>query len=88
LSAGGGKNIGGDGERRRAWAGSGRRSSTRRGSPPRQTQSPQLYQRAAELALQSRSGQRALIVANEWYKAFPQSRDANRYMLQIQCELM
>lgn len=49
----------------------------------RQTQSAQLYQRAAELALQSRSGQRALIVANEWYKAFPQSRDANRYMLQI-----
>lgn len=49
----------------------------------RQSQSQLLYQRAAELALQSRSGQRALMVANEWQQNFPQSRDANRYMLQI-----
>ena len=49
----------------------------------RQSQSQQLYQRAAEIALQSRSGQRALVVANEWQQNFPQSRDANRYLLQI-----
>lgn len=49
----------------------------------RQIQSQQLYQRAAEMALQSRSGQRALLVANEWLQSFPQSRDANRYLLQI-----
>ena len=49
----------------------------------RQSHSPQLYQRAAELALQSRSGQRALMVANEWQQNFPQSRDANRYLLQV-----
>lgn len=49
----------------------------------RQSQSPQLYQRAAEIALQSRSGQQAFIVANEWQTNFPQSRDANRYLLQI-----
>lgn len=49
----------------------------------RQTQSQQLYQRAAEMALQSRSGPRALMVANEWQQNFPQSRDANRYLLQI-----
>ena len=49
----------------------------------RQTQRPELYQRAAEMALQSRSGQQALIVANEWLQNLPQSRDANRYLLQI-----
>lgn len=49
----------------------------------RQSQSQQLYQRAAEMALQSRSGQIALMVANEWQKNFPQSREANRYLLQI-----
>lgn len=49
----------------------------------RRSQSPQLYQRAAEMALQSRSGPRALMVAQEWQQNFPQSRDANRYLLQI-----
>lgn len=49
----------------------------------RQSQSQQLYQRAAELALQSRSGQRALMVADEWQKNFPKSREANRFMLQV-----
>lgn len=49
----------------------------------RQSHSPQLYQRAAEMALQSRSGTRALMVANEWQQNFPQSREANRYQLQI-----
>lgn len=49
----------------------------------RQSLSPKLYQRAAEIALQSRSGQQALTVANEWQQGFPQSRDANRYLLQV-----
>lgn len=49
----------------------------------RQSQSQKLYQRAAQVALQSRSGPRALMVANEWQQNFPQSRDANRYLLQV-----
>ena len=49
----------------------------------RQTQSEALYQRAADLALQSRSGTRALGVAREWQQNLPQSRLANRYVLQI-----
>ena len=49
----------------------------------RESQSPQLYLRAAEIALQSRSGQQALMVANEWQKNSPESRDANRYLLQV-----
>lgn len=49
----------------------------------RQIQSETLYQRAAEIALQSRSGQRALMVASEWSQAFAQSREANRFMLQV-----
>lgn len=47
------------------------------------TNSPQLYRRATELALQSRSGQRALMAAHAWQQAWPDSRDANRYVLQI-----
>lgn len=42
-----------------------------------------LYHRAAELALQSRSGQRALMVAREWQQTYPDSRDANRYLLRV-----
>ena len=49
----------------------------------RQNQSQQLYQRSAEIALQARSGPQALRVATEWQKNFPQSRDANRYLLQV-----
>ena len=49
----------------------------------RQSQSEMLYQRAAELALQSRSGQRAWMVATEWTQNFPESREANRFMLQV-----
>ena len=47
----------------------------------RTSHSQQLYQRAADLALQSRSGQRAMVVANQWLQNFPESRDANRYTL-------
>jgi len=45
--------------------------------------SEQLYRRGTELALQSRSGERALANARAWLDAFPQSRDANRFVLQI-----
>lgn len=43
----------------------------------------QLYQRAADIALQSRSGDYALAAARAWKEALPQSREANRYVLQI-----
>ncbi|WP_323745893.1 tetratricopeptide repeat protein [Diaphorobacter caeni] len=43
----------------------------------------QLYQRATQIALQSRSAESALIAARAWKDAFPNSRDANRYLLQI-----
>src|SRR6478735_8599935 len=49
----------------------------------RKTNDPELYQRAVELAFQSRSGDAALQAARDWKKAFPQSREANRYVLQI-----
>jgi tetratricopeptide (TPR) repeat protein len=42
-----------------------------------------LYQRAVEIALQSRSGEAALEAANAWRQALPQSREANRHVLQI-----
>ena len=43
----------------------------------------QLYRRAADIALQSRSGEYALAAVKAWKEALPQSREANRYMLQI-----
>lgn len=43
----------------------------------------QLYQRAADIALQARSGEYALAAARAWKEALPQSREANRYVLQI-----
>ena len=49
----------------------------------RKTANPSLYQRAVELALQARSGDSALQAARAWKQAFPQSREANRYVLQI-----
>jgi tetratricopeptide (TPR) repeat protein len=42
-----------------------------------------LYQRAADMALQARSGEPALQAAKAWKQAFPNSREANRYVLQI-----
>ena len=47
------------------------------------TNDPQLYQRATELALQSRSGEAALQAARAWKQAHPTSIEASRYMLQI-----
>ncbi len=49
----------------------------------RKTKDPQLYQRAADIALQSRSGDAALQAAQAWRDALPDSREANRYVLQI-----
>ena len=49
----------------------------------RRSGDPQLYRRATEIALQSRSGEYALMAARAWKEALPQSRDANRYMLRI-----
>jgi tetratricopeptide (TPR) repeat protein len=47
------------------------------------TKDAQLYQRATELALQSRSGDAALQAARAWKQAHPTSIDASRYTLQI-----
>lgn len=49
----------------------------------RKTNDGQLYQRATDIALQSRSGDAALQAASAWKQAQPTSRDANRYILQI-----
>lgn len=49
----------------------------------RKTRDPALYQRAVELGLQARSGDAALAAARAWKQAFPQSQEANRYVLQI-----
>jgi tetratricopeptide (TPR) repeat protein len=49
----------------------------------RKTNDAQLYQRATEIALQSRSGDSALQAALAWKQAQPTSRDPNRYVLQI-----
>lgn len=49
----------------------------------RKTKDPQLFQRATEIALQSRSGDAALQSAQAWRQAQPDSLDANRYVLQI-----
>ncbi|TWO70348.1 tetratricopeptide repeat protein [Caenimonas sedimenti] len=49
----------------------------------RKTNDAALYQRAVELAFQARSGESALQAARAWKQAFPQSREANRYVLQI-----
>ena len=49
----------------------------------RRTSDPSLYQRAVEVAFQARSGESALQAAVAWKQAFPASREANRYVLQI-----
>jgi tetratricopeptide (TPR) repeat protein len=47
------------------------------------TRDAQLYQRAVEIALQSRSGNAALSAARAWKQALPESREARRFELQI-----
>ena len=49
----------------------------------RKTGEAQLYQRAADIALQSRSGDAALQAVKAWKQEQPRSRDANRYFMQI-----
>lgn len=49
----------------------------------RKANSPKLYERAVELALRGRNGEAALEAAQSWARAFPSSRDANRFQLQI-----
>ncbi|TFZ03721.1 tetratricopeptide repeat protein [Ramlibacter humi] len=49
----------------------------------RKTNDPALYQRAVEIAFQNRAGEAALQAARAWKQAFPDSRDPNRYVLQI-----
>ncbi|MBT9475510.1 tetratricopeptide repeat protein [Polaromonas sp.] len=49
----------------------------------RKTGDPQLYKRATDIALQSRSGEASLQAAMAWKQAQPASREANRYVLQI-----
>ena len=49
----------------------------------RKTNNAELYQRATDIALQSRSGDAALQAARAWRQALPASREANRYVLQI-----
>jgi len=49
----------------------------------RKAKDPVLFQRAVELALQSRSGEAALQAARTWKQVIPSSADANRYILQI-----
>ncbi len=49
----------------------------------RKTNDAALYQRAVEIAFQSRSGDAALQAARDWKIAQPESREANRFVLQI-----
>ena len=49
----------------------------------RKTDDPAIYERAVELAFQSRSGDAALQAARAWKQAHPASREANRYVFQI-----
>ena len=49
----------------------------------RKTNDAQLYQRATEIALQSRSGEAALQAAQAWKEAQPTAADPNRFVLQI-----
>jgi tetratricopeptide (TPR) repeat protein len=49
----------------------------------RKTGDSRLFKRATDIALRSRSGESALQAARAWRTALPQSREANRYLLQI-----
>lgn len=49
----------------------------------RRSNDPRLYRRASELALQSRSAEAALIAIHAWNAAYPESREANRYLLYV-----
>lgn len=49
----------------------------------RRSRDDKLFQRAVEIALQSRSGDAALAAARAWKETIPASRDARRFELQI-----
>lgn len=49
----------------------------------RKTNDPSLYARAVDIAIQGRSGEAALQAARAWKTAQPQSREANRQVLQV-----
>ena len=49
----------------------------------RRSNNEKIYNRAVELAVQARSGDAALAAATAWKEAWPQSREANRYVLQL-----
>lgn len=53
----------------------------------RKTNDAALYQRAVEIAFQARSADSALQAALAWKQAQPDSREANRYVLQIMVAL-
>lgn len=49
----------------------------------RKSSTPKLFERAVEVALRNRAGDLALQAAQAWVAAMPDSREANRYLLQI-----
>lgn len=49
----------------------------------RKTRDPALFQRAIDVALQSRSGEAALQAAQTWKREIKDAREPNRYILQI-----
>lgn len=49
----------------------------------RKTGDPRLFQRAVEIALQAHAGESALQAARSWQDTLPDSREANRFVLQI-----
>ncbi len=49
----------------------------------RKARDPKLFQRAVEIATQSRSGDAALSAVRAWRQTLPESREARRYELQI-----
>ena len=49
----------------------------------RKTRDPALFQRAVDIALQSRSGEAALQAAQTWKRELPNAQEPNRYILQI-----
>lgn len=53
----------------------------------RKTRDPALYQRAVDIALQSRSADAAVQAAQTWRSDFPQAAEPLRYLLQIQLAL-
>jgi len=47
------------------------------------TNDPQLYKRAVHIAMNAHAGELALQAAKAWSHAWPDSREANRYLLQV-----